>query len=212
MLREVCDLSLSWWFSGFFHSTGWVTGEVETRGPRMAALIQTASRVNRPALFWQENGKSRLQQAQEDVKEVEALMLDNLNKANERSGKLDDLEDRADQLLEKVWIRCMTRAESTSIVSVLGALKPGNVILKSINTREAELERKRNVHFTSWLCFMALFLERYFLLFPKMNEISWSPWVRRREARTCHEANVHPGVNKRVAPFPRRYLTEVKEK
>lgn len=76
-------------------------------------------------------------------------MMDNLNKANERSDKLEDLEDRADQLLQKVWIRCMTRAESTSVVPVLGALKPGNVILKSINTREAELERKTNVHFTS---------------------------------------------------------------
>ncbi|KAM9360596.1 vesicle-associated membrane protein 5 [Symphorus nematophorus] len=48
-----------------------------------------------------ENGKSRLQQAQEDVEEVKVIMLDNLNKADERSGKLDDLEDRADELLEK---------------------------------------------------------------------------------------------------------------
>ncbi|XP_070760469.1 vesicle-associated membrane protein 5 [Enoplosus armatus] len=48
-----------------------------------------------------ENGKSRLQQAQEDVEEVKVIMLDNLNKADERSGKLDDLEDRADVLLEK---------------------------------------------------------------------------------------------------------------
>lgn len=30
------------------------------------------------------------------------IMLDNLNKADERSGKLEDLEDRADQLLVKV--------------------------------------------------------------------------------------------------------------
>ncbi|XP_076586805.1 vesicle-associated membrane protein 5 [Chaetodon auriga] len=48
-----------------------------------------------------ENGKSRLQQAQEDVEEVKVIMLDNLNKADERSGKLDELEDRADNLLAK---------------------------------------------------------------------------------------------------------------
>ncbi|KAM8760447.1 vesicle-associated membrane protein 5 [Acanthopagrus schlegelii] len=48
-----------------------------------------------------ENGKSRLQQAQEDVEEVTVIMMDNLNKAEERSGKLDDLEDRADELLAK---------------------------------------------------------------------------------------------------------------
>lgn len=53
-------------------------------------------------LFGQESGKSRLQQAQDDVEEVKVIMLDNLNKADERSGKLEDLEDRADQLLAKV--------------------------------------------------------------------------------------------------------------
>ncbi|XP_037115762.1 vesicle-associated membrane protein 5 [Syngnathus acus] len=47
------------------------------------------------------NGKSRLQQAQEDAEEVKDIMLDNLNKAEERSGKLGDLEDRADELLRK---------------------------------------------------------------------------------------------------------------
>jgi len=48
-----------------------------------------------------ENGKSRLQQAQEDVEEVKVIMLDNLNKADERSTKLGELEDRADELLAK---------------------------------------------------------------------------------------------------------------
>lgn len=48
-----------------------------------------------------ENGKSRLQQTQDEVEEVKVIMLDNLNKAEERSGKLNELEDRADQLLEK---------------------------------------------------------------------------------------------------------------
>ncbi|XP_060893168.1 vesicle-associated membrane protein 5-like isoform X2 [Labrus mixtus] len=48
-----------------------------------------------------ENGKSRLQQAQDDVEEVKGIMLDNMNKADERGDKLNDLEDRADELLEK---------------------------------------------------------------------------------------------------------------
>lgn len=50
----------------------------------------------------QENGRSRLQQAQQDVDEVCDIMMDNLNKASEREGKLGELEDRADQLLEQV--------------------------------------------------------------------------------------------------------------
>lgn len=48
-----------------------------------------------------ENGKTRLQQTQDDVEEVKVIMLDNLNKAEERTGKLGELEDRADVLLEK---------------------------------------------------------------------------------------------------------------
>ena len=45
---------------------------------------------------------SRLQQTQEKVEEVKVIMLDNLNKADERSGKLGELENRADSLLAKV--------------------------------------------------------------------------------------------------------------
>ncbi|XP_038559907.1 vesicle-associated membrane protein 5 [Micropterus salmoides] len=48
-----------------------------------------------------ENGKSRLQQAQEDVEEVKVIMLDNLNKADDKTVKLGDLENRAEELLEK---------------------------------------------------------------------------------------------------------------
>lgn len=48
-----------------------------------------------------ENGKNRLQQAQEGVEEVKVIMLDNLNKADERAGRLGELEDRADDLMEK---------------------------------------------------------------------------------------------------------------
>lgn len=54
------------------------------------------------SLCVQENGKNRLQQAQKEVEEVKVIMLDNLNKADERSGKLGELENRADELLEKV--------------------------------------------------------------------------------------------------------------
>ncbi|XP_045931000.1 vesicle-associated membrane protein 5 isoform X1 [Micropterus dolomieu] len=52
-------------------------------------------------MIGQENGKSRLQQAQEDVEEVKVIMLDNLNKADDKTVKLGDLEDRAEELLEK---------------------------------------------------------------------------------------------------------------
>ncbi|KAL6465993.1 hypothetical protein MHYP_G00261260 [Metynnis hypsauchen] len=48
-----------------------------------------------------ENGQSRLQQVQKDVDDVKVIMLDNLNKASEREGKLGDLEDRADVLLQE---------------------------------------------------------------------------------------------------------------
>lgn len=47
------------------------------------------------------NGNSRLSEAQKDVEEVKGIMLDNLNKAEERSGKLKELETRADDLLVK---------------------------------------------------------------------------------------------------------------
>ncbi|KAM4577781.1 vesicle-associated membrane protein 5 [Fundulus diaphanus] len=48
-----------------------------------------------------EDGKSRLQQAQEEVEEVKGIMLDNMNKADERSDKLNDLEQQAEELQEK---------------------------------------------------------------------------------------------------------------
>lgn len=50
----------------------------------------------------QENGQSRLRQAQDDVEEIKVIMLDNMSKADERAGKLGDLEDRADKLLQHV--------------------------------------------------------------------------------------------------------------
>ena len=53
-------------------------------------------------LIGQANGKNQLQQTQDEVEEVKVIMLDNLNKAEERSGKLGELEDRADVLLEGV--------------------------------------------------------------------------------------------------------------
>uniref|UniRef100_A0A3B3ZWW9 V-SNARE coiled-coil homology domain-containing protein n=2 Tax=Periophthalmus magnuspinnatus TaxID=409849 RepID=A0A3B3ZWW9_9GOBI len=48
-----------------------------------------------------ENGSSRLQKTQQEVEEVKMIMVDNLNKADERAGKLTDLEERADNLLLK---------------------------------------------------------------------------------------------------------------
>lgn len=63
----------------------------------------------------QENGKSRLQQVQEEVEEVKDIMLDNINKADERSGKLGDLETRADQLLLKVSKRSLVKLSKWKI-------------------------------------------------------------------------------------------------
>lgn len=48
-----------------------------------------------------ENGKSRLQKTQEEVDEVKVIMLENLNKADERAGKISDLDERAENLLQK---------------------------------------------------------------------------------------------------------------
>lgn len=48
-----------------------------------------------------ENGKSRLQKTQEEVEEVKVIMLENLNKADERAGKISDLDERAENLLQK---------------------------------------------------------------------------------------------------------------
>lgn len=62
--------------------------------------------VTVPCVIFGQNGKSRLQQAQDDVEAVKDIMLDNLKKADERSEKLDDLGDRADELLEKVTRGC----------------------------------------------------------------------------------------------------------
>lgn len=50
----------------------------------------------------QENGKNQLQQMQDDVEEVKVIMLDNLQKADERKEKMGNLEDRAEELLEQV--------------------------------------------------------------------------------------------------------------
>ncbi|PWA18465.1 hypothetical protein CCH79_00009915 [Gambusia affinis] len=48
-----------------------------------------------------EEGKSRLQQTQDKVEQVTVIMLDNKRKAEERSGNLGDLEQQAEDLLEK---------------------------------------------------------------------------------------------------------------
>uniref|UniRef100_A0A672JFP6 V-SNARE coiled-coil homology domain-containing protein n=1 Tax=Salarias fasciatus TaxID=181472 RepID=A0A672JFP6_SALFA len=131
---------------------------------------------------WQRPEKTRLQRTQEEVEEVKVIMLDNMNKADERAGKLSDLDDRAEELLKQVRSRRRRRPAVCEGMSAVEnpALRPGlqggNVILSSINKAEAELDRKTNVQFTSCRCFMALCLERHFLLFSKMSAASWSPW------------------------------------
>ncbi|XP_034077750.1 vesicle-associated membrane protein 5 [Gymnodraco acuticeps] len=47
------------------------------------------------------NGTSRLQQVQDDADEVKVIMMENMNKVDERSDKLGDLETRAEDLHEK---------------------------------------------------------------------------------------------------------------
>ncbi|XP_071774766.1 vesicle-associated membrane protein 5 [Centroberyx gerrardi] len=90
-----------------------------------------------------ENGRSRLQQAQEDVEEVKVIMLDNLNKADERSGKLGELETRADELLvksktfqknttkvkqQKRWDNMKMKVVLTGVGVVVGAIIIGLII------------------------------------------------------------------------------------
>ncbi|XP_056602852.1 vesicle-associated membrane protein 5 [Triplophysa dalaica] len=58
-----------------------------------------------------ENGHNSLRQAQDDVEEVKIIMLDNLDKANERSGKLRELENRAVELKQKGEIFSKTSAK-----------------------------------------------------------------------------------------------------
>lgn len=73
---------------------------VATSGVKLNAVDPvTAQTSARSAVM--ENGKSRLQKTQEEVEEVKVIMLDNLNKADERAGKISDLEERADNLLLK---------------------------------------------------------------------------------------------------------------
>ncbi|XP_018600253.1 vesicle-associated membrane protein 5-like [Scleropages formosus] len=47
------------------------------------------------------SGNSRLEKVHQEVDEVKTIMLDNINKNEERSGKLKELEDRADQVCVK---------------------------------------------------------------------------------------------------------------
>ncbi|XP_027889132.1 uncharacterized protein LOC114154330 isoform X2 [Xiphophorus couchianus] len=54
-----------------------------------------------PSSVFQQDGKSRLQQTQEEVEQVKDITKDNMEKADERSGKLNDLEQQAEDLLEK---------------------------------------------------------------------------------------------------------------
>ncbi|XP_053727866.1 vesicle-associated membrane protein 5 [Synchiropus splendidus] len=85
-----------------------------------------------------ENGKSRLQQAQEEAEEVKMIMLDNMNKADERADKLGDLEEKAEELLNsgKTFekksnkIKEKKRWEHNKMKIVLGVV--GGVILATV--------------------------------------------------------------------------------
>nr|XP_055055205.1 vesicle-associated membrane protein 5 [Misgurnus anguillicaudatus] len=84
-----------------------------------------------------ENGQNRLRKAQEDVEEVKVIMLDNLNKADERSTKLGDLEDRADELRQKgeafsktsAKVKQKKRWENNKLKVIMAAVIVGVVIL-----------------------------------------------------------------------------------
>ena len=52
--------------------------------------------------YLQENGNGRLETLQGEGEEVKVIMLDNLNKTDERGEKLSDLDVRAEELLQKV--------------------------------------------------------------------------------------------------------------
>uniref|UniRef100_A0A673LR68 V-SNARE coiled-coil homology domain-containing protein n=1 Tax=Sinocyclocheilus rhinocerous TaxID=307959 RepID=A0A673LR68_9TELE len=58
-----------------------------------------------------ENGQSSLRQAQQDVEDIKVIMLDNINKADERAGKLGELEDRADKLLSEQFSKTSTKVK-----------------------------------------------------------------------------------------------------
>ncbi|XP_033989134.1 vesicle-associated membrane protein 5 [Trematomus bernacchii] len=47
------------------------------------------------------NGNSHLQRVQDDADEVKVIMMENMNKVDERSDKLGDLETRAEDLHAK---------------------------------------------------------------------------------------------------------------
>ncbi|XP_072244659.1 vesicle-associated membrane protein 5 [Leuresthes tenuis] len=48
-----------------------------------------------------DNGNGKLERLQGDVEEVKVIMLDNLNRTEERGDKLSDLDVRAEELLQK---------------------------------------------------------------------------------------------------------------
>ncbi|XP_035381790.1 vesicle-associated membrane protein 5 [Electrophorus electricus] len=58
-----------------------------------------------------ENGHGRLQQMQENVEEVRVIMLDNLNRAEQRDSGLSELEDRSTQLQEKSKVFAKTSGQ-----------------------------------------------------------------------------------------------------
>uniref|UniRef100_A0A3B4FF11 Vesicle-associated membrane protein 5-like n=1 Tax=Pundamilia nyererei TaxID=303518 RepID=A0A3B4FF11_9CICH len=88
-------------------------------------------------LIGQENGKSHLQKTQEEVEEVKVIMLQNMNKAEERSGKLNELEDRAKlKKFEKTSTQVKTQKrwanKKMKVVLIAVAVVAGLIILSLI--------------------------------------------------------------------------------
>ncbi|XP_044273332.1 vesicle-associated membrane protein 5 isoform X2 [Varanus komodoensis] len=85
-------------------------------------------------------GENRLKQCQEAAEEVTEIMLENYTKVLERDGKLQDLDERADQLRDQSSAFCKTskavaekkRCENVKYKLILGAVVVGIVLLLAI--------------------------------------------------------------------------------
>lgn len=100
-----------------------------------------------------ENGRSRLQRANEDVIEVKDIMMVNLQKAEERSGKLEDLESRADEMLvtskafertahkvkqKKWWDNMRMKVVLVGVAVVTVSIIVGIIIYASVSSANGE--------------------------------------------------------------------------
>ncbi|KAM3867708.1 vesicle-associated membrane protein 5 [Diretmus argenteus] len=101
-----------------------------------------------PPCWVHENGRDRLQQTQDEVEEVRVIMLDNLNKADERGVKLDELENRADELRvmsekferttnkvkhKKMWDNMKMKVVMISVIVLVALIVLGLIIYAIVN-------------------------------------------------------------------------------